>query len=333
MEPPASPQHPSPPPQPASREGLVEGNLRARVFVSCGQRNKTDEIAIADAIGARLIELGYEPYIAVREQRLHGLAEAIFEQLGHSEYFLFVDFRREQLLDPARPDEVIGHRGSLFCHQELAIASYLHIDVLAYQEEGVRRQEGLLGFLQGNPISFTDRSSLPDRIAAEVQRRNWNPCWRNVLTLGRNPDTFANEQDIHGQWRRFFQVMVCNNHRHRLAVNCYAYLESVYDVGTQRSIAIEAAEHKWHGCLIANPAIPAANSRRFDSFYVPYNNPREIHFNILTDYRGMRPQLQGKGPFDLRYMVLSENFPITRGSFRLTPADRLEQIRLDPLET
>lgn len=92
----------------------------ARVFISCGQNKDTNEVTIAVKIRSIIQSLGFDPFIAVDVQTLQGLKESIFTQIKNSEYFIFVDFRREKLAD--NPPQ---HRGSLFSHQELAVASYL----------------------------------------------------------------------------------------------------------------------------------------------------------------------------------------------------------------
>jgi len=81
--------------------------------------------------------------------------------LAASEYFVFVDFKRERLND------TIECRGSLFSHQELAIASFLDLEVLAFQEAGVKQSDGIMGFLQANAISFTDRPLTAERYCRE----------------------------------------------------------------------------------------------------------------------------------------------------------------------
>src|SRR6266566_4900583 len=141
--------------------------LRARVFISCGQSKHSDEVETAQKISRRLQELGFDPYIAVEEQTLRGLKENIFSQIENSEYFVFVDFKREQLVSNDPP----MHRGSLFSHQELALASFLDIPVLAFQETRVRPSDGILRFLQANCIPFTDRHLLANVIADAVQER------------------------------------------------------------------------------------------------------------------------------------------------------------------
>jgi hypothetical protein len=134
----------------------------ARIFISCGQSKESDEIHVAREISVRLEKLGFDPYIAVAEQTLRGIRENIFEQLRKSEYFLFVDFKRELLADSQ------VHRGSLFSHQELAIASLLEIEVAAFQEKGVKKTDGLMQFMQTNAHEFTDKNLLPDAVANKI---------------------------------------------------------------------------------------------------------------------------------------------------------------------
>src|ERR1700733_11674436 len=157
----------------------------ARVFISCGQAKGSDELYTAQKIAERLKEIGFDPYIAVEEQTLLGLTENIFPRLRDYEYFVFVDFKREELRSTRRAGPPKLHRGSLFAHQELAIAAYLKLPVLAFQENGVKTDDGVLRFLQANATPFTDRNLLPNVIADEVQRRKWNPHLRNELILER----------------------------------------------------------------------------------------------------------------------------------------------------
>jgi len=123
--------------------------VSARVFISCGQRKETIEARIAGVIKNKLTKLGYTPYVATQEQTLDGIKENIFRRLQNSEYFLFIDFKRERLCT----ERGEAYRGSLFSHQELALASYLNKPVKAFQEKGVKPHDGLIGFLQTNPIS------------------------------------------------------------------------------------------------------------------------------------------------------------------------------------
>jgi len=204
---------------------------RARVFISCGQTKDSDELETAQKIRDRLQELGFEPYIAVEEQTLSGLKENLFPRLRDYEYFVFVDFKREKLVPRGKTGLVwspkLQHRGSLFSHQELALASFLDLPLLAFREKGVKEDDGILRFLQANATPFTDRNLLPSVIAAEVQRRRWSPNLRNELVMERdNPEQHEDHQTTAGP-RRFYYVHVRNLHHHKTATNCYVYLEKV----------------------------------------------------------------------------------------------------------
>jgi hypothetical protein len=63
-----------------------------------GQTKNSEELETAHKVRDRLKELGFDPYVAVEEQTLRGLKENLFPRLRDSEYFVFVDFRRERLV-------------------------------------------------------------------------------------------------------------------------------------------------------------------------------------------------------------------------------------------
>ena len=65
--------------------------------------------------------------------------------------------------------------------QELAIASYLGLDVLAFREFEATL-EGLLAFVGANAETFDDRKMLPKMVADTVRDRlttgRWSTAWR-----------------------------------------------------------------------------------------------------------------------------------------------------------
>ena len=294
-------------------------NSPARVFISCGQTRGSDEYATADGIARRLQELHFDPYVALQEQSLNGLKENIFERLEKSEYFIFVDFKREQLVGP---DPAVC-RGSLFSHQELALASYLRIPVLAFQEEGVKQNDGILGFLQANATQFakTDRHLLPSVIADKVQTLGWDPNWRYELLLERrDPTQHGDSQMIHmGTLKtgRFFHIGVRNRHRRMMARNCYVYLEKATRLEGSMGIPLRAAELKWEGYTFPSAHIPPETVRPFDAFYIFHDEPTKLQFQMFSDSTAFIPRVQGEGRYELRYAVVADNFPTVRGTFIL----------------
>ena len=102
------------------------------------------------------------------------------------EYYLFIDFKREQIIEGSREDLVryvkdksktINHRGSLFSNQELAIATYLTKPIIAFQENGVKDREGILGAIQANVKHFDNRKNLVNRVIQKVHE-DWTTNWR-----------------------------------------------------------------------------------------------------------------------------------------------------------
>jgi hypothetical protein len=298
---------------------------RARVFISCGQSKETDEAQVAREIAARLEKLGFDPYIAVAEQTLRGLKENVFEQLRNSEYFLFVDFKREQLAGSQ------FHRGSLFSHQELAIASLLDIEVAAFQEQGVKPTDGLMQFMQTNALPFIDKNLLPNAVADIVHQRGWNPSWRNELVL--EAPQFVDNVAAYDSARpigmgKCFHVNVRNRHREKLALNCCVYLESAIK-RPDTNIPLKTIEFKWAGTKLPSVGIAAGTTRLFDAFFILHAQPNNVLFQVHTDSTEYIPRMpQDVGEYELSYLVTAENFPPARGRFILDLRSSLAETNL-----
>ena len=312
---------------------------KARVFISCGQQKDTDEIEIARKIANKLESIGFnEPYIAVEEQTLKGLKENIFQKLSESEYFIFIDLKRERLfrLKNGRFKDTGKHRGSLFSHQELAIATFLDIDldieVLLLREKDVKEDDGILAFLQGNCIEFADRHLLPDVVAEKIRERKWNTNWRNELILERDERGF---QDLkvrpNNTPARFFHIKVKNLHQHKIARDCVAYLERIENLLTGEAKPLELAEFKWKGVTTPRVAIPPNKPRYLDAFHMYYVTPTTVYLAInhtIVDYTGYYQDytLIGPSTYALTYVVFSENFSPARATFRLNIGHQLDDI-------
>lgn len=300
---------------------------RPRVFISCGQR--CDELVTANAIKRRLHKLGFEVFVALQEQTLEGVKEHIFKSLANSEYFIFVDFMREQ------PGGTDHYRRSLFSHQELAVASYLGVEVLAFREAKppAKEPEGLLAYIMGNATTFTDRATLPDKIGREVEKRlksgRWKLHWRNELVLERRTKKPDHSDGVPIR-SKFFGISVHNLHPDRAATNCYAYLERATHVGTGKKIQDpHTFELKWEGYTLPNANIPPGKSRQFDALSIRYDCPTKVQFlNNILDWIGQFPSIEGKGHYELDYLVLSDNFSAARGTFILNLASQISATSL-----
>jgi hypothetical protein len=313
-----------------------EQSPRARVFISCGQTKDSDELETAHKIRERLKELGFDPYIAVDEQTLRGIKENIFPQLRDSEYFVFVDFKREQLIPRVgQPDPPSLYRGSLFSHQELALASFLDLELLAFQEKGVKQDDGILRFLQANAIEFSDRNLLPSVIADVVRKRNWNPYSRAELVFKRDPKQYADStvgMQAVAEDFRFYHLEVRNLHHRKTATNCYIYLEKAFKLDRPPiELPFKSVELKWTGYRWPSAHILPAAARSVDAFAILHRLPTHVKLISFSDSPafGSLP-IQSAGEYELQYALVSDNFPIARASFVLSLSDSLDRTTLTP---
>ena len=291
---------------------------RARVFISCGQSKGTDEEGTARKIAAKLSRLGYEPYIGVQEQTLKGLKENIFAQLGKSDYFIFIDFKREQLTN----EKPRVYRGSLFSHQELALASYLGIDVLAFQESGVKKDDGILQFIQANATPFTDRSLLSNLVVKSVEKSNWDPHWRNELVLELDTKHYdVDRSDDAGRafQARFFHINVRNRHRSKIATNCFVYLLEATNLDSKEKFRVDPIALKWAAYKLPNAQILPGESREFSAFWIAHDSPTMLKLSdYFSDAVWFSPPIEQEGQYEFVYQVVGDSFSSASGSFTVS---------------
>lgn len=299
-----------------------DSKIKAKVFISCGQSKDSEEVHIAEQVATRLKEKGFNPYIAVQQQNLRGLKESIFEELSTAEYFLFIDFKREKLDDGQC-------RGSLFSHQELAIASFLEIHLLGFREKGVKEDDGIIRFLQANCTFFTDRHTLVNVVADKIELKKWKPDWKNQLVIERDSQQFSDAYiPSEKKNARFFHVTVRNLNPYKMARNCYAFLETIIDP-KGNSLPVECVEFKWAGYVLPNATILSSSSRSIDGFYVFHDTPNIPKFNVFTDSTRFFPKIEGSGDYELTFLVVSDNFKPVRKKIRMHLGNRLEDIRFE----
>jgi hypothetical protein len=318
--------------------------MKARVFVSCGQAKGTDEEYFATYARDHLIELGFDPYVAIHEQTLSGLKENIFKQLENSDYIIFVDFKREELADSKRQ-----HRGSLYSHQELAIASYLEIPVLAFQQRSVKEQDGMAGALQLNPIKFDSPAQLMSGIFAQVLKNaGWSPTDRQLLSATIDaPMPLMVTTDQQGiptiedgkptPMRTIFHLAIKNHSQRKIALQCTGYLKRcIYEnyEGKIAELDFRQAELKWAGALgtVSNVNIFPGQTRHLDGIVISHDIPNLGMFNVLTDSSLYRPICAGPGSFILCFSVVSMNFPEAQCCCRLTLGDKIEHLICEEID-
>jgi hypothetical protein len=306
--------------------------LRSRIFLSCGQR--PDEVTLVNQIKERIEnELHFEVYIARLDHSINSLTENIFSRLEHSEYYLFIDFKREHF-DPAHLPLRAGqnqYRGSLFTNQELAIAAYIKdIDILGFQEEGVLPLDGMMNYLQLNCDVFRTRDELPNLIIRRIQEEGWRNNWRNELVVN-----YINDRDIPAlrpEIRNDQQVLVPYTFRHfrvtnlndrKIALNCIAYIDNIETDGVSWKPSI--SELKWRNIISPNILIPPKETRELDAYSIPEH--REfvmLGLNThIVDYTGLVEEYKLRnGTHVITFIIYSENFSPVKIRIRLTKINR-----------
>jgi len=310
--------------------------MKARIFLSCGQSDRWEERSIAEAIKKRIneSELGFECWAACEEQDLDSLRDVVFKRLEEADYFIFVDFKREELKDAAAKNGNPIHRGSLFANQELAVASYIGLAdrVLLLQEEGVEERGGVLSAVLANlkeqrgPFRSCDRAGLPEliydlikaRLGDSSEDRKWTSQTRNALCLSSHAETKPQDN------AQPFHIKVENLHHRKDARGCFAYLDEVANLATDEVISQkwQTVEFKWANTRLAAVRIAPKAYRLFDAFWLTHTNGQVVEMEFFhretapssTDYS---PHRLGAGRYRLTYSVVSENFKAVQSSFNV----------------
>jgi hypothetical protein len=320
--------------------------MKAQIFLSCGQNS--EERPIAQAI-KEIIEhpdsgLGFDCFVASEQQDLTGLRETVFKRLEEADYFIFIDFRREELKQGG------ACRGSLWANQELAVASYIGLGdcVLLVQEEGVEKRGGMLNAVLANhpkdrdttfPSSDKNVTALSRRVCqlikAKLNNKEWTNQTRNKLALSIYPHSkYLKQRD--GRVVRPFHIQVENLHHRKDARNCFAYLDGVFDLNSNQDIYAnekwETVEFKWAHTSLAAVRIAPKSHRYFDAVWLFQNPNASIEmsfFNYLapsqTDYY---PHALKPGKYRLTFAVVSDNFVVARRSFAFEFGQTLESGKL-----
>lgn len=313
--------------------------VRAKVFLSSGQG--PDEKPHVERVRQVLQDLGYEVYVAARDSKAEGTLPNILRELETSEYYLFIDFAREWLSTSALsaptppPDQRPQRRGSLYTHQELAIASYLKLEALGFQEEGLSYQDGMLRDMQLNCRTFADRAELASLIRRNVEAK-WSHSWRRALRLSLAPNPVkARVSNLPGRPNAvFFHLSVDNLHHSRSALNCVAYVRSAVgplpspDADSGSENIRETAELKWSGAALPQVPVMPQTSRKLDALMVYASKPDILHFPQLVDSTQFQCSLTEPGFYRATYVVLSDNLPPAETTIVIHHTGSLSSLKL-----
>ena len=139
-----------------------------------------------------LESFGFEPSVSVGQSSLEGLRENIFRQIIDSEYFLFVDFKREQIVrNDSSGSMVIPPFRVFVLPSRIGHRFFLRMEAIGFQEEGMLR-EGILDVIQLNCQNFKGPVDLLGKVREQIAEKVGNrtgelnsPCIESQTNMGR----------------------------------------------------------------------------------------------------------------------------------------------------
>lgn len=302
--------------------------MPGRVFISCGQATPA-ECAAAAKIKAWFSGRGFRPYVAKIAQSILDVNSGIIDELKRSDFYVFVDFRRERLV-PARgsidQSKRYVHRGSLFTNQELAIVYLLRFDkVIFLQQEGVELN-GLLRYMGANPATFARIQDAPSKVAALAAE--WVPSYTRHFSLGevRWSDSLTYADHTGQRCVRVCYVDIHNLRQDLGALNATARLACVKRPDDSATHDLDRSPLKCTGQPGYSQVIWPGSHACWDFLAVDMQAASTVYLNSALDSLPRQPVLTGAGNYELTYEIFAENFPVLKFSVKLCVAD-------DPIET
>jgi hypothetical protein len=284
----------------------------ARVFISCGQRTKR-ETEIGKSVEDYFKSNKFETYFAERVHSSEALTENIFKFLRQSEYFVFIDFRREKINEEE-------FRGSLFVNQEIAIATFLKLEGIGFCEKGKKR-EGILDYHIYNEFPFEDGTEIIETLKKETKK--WDINSVNELKIIYDPRSTSINITITDRPQQplsdWYHLEIKNRNKSKHAFSCHAYVTRIKDLSGKEEFEIPTNELIWSGIGVVIVNIMGGTRRELDAFYIIHGeNQIRFHQRPLTTTSPQYhlPDLP-QGKYLIEYTIISSNFEKVSQSYIL----------------
>ena len=207
--------------------------MAGKVFISCGQATNAER-AVGNTLFEWFKEKGFHPYLAIDVPTLFDLNSQILKELASSDFFLFINFKRELVGGYNLPL-------SLFSHQELAIAYSLGFDrvIIVNQKEALK--EGVLKFIVSNTPEYGDAAEVLGIVKKTVETAKWDKTFSRGLfaqnlVWGATLPVVLYRDHSHPQPVRQVSLFCdkVNNRANQGAGDCIARLAYVKKEGSER---------------------------------------------------------------------------------------------------
>ena len=283
--------------------------MAAKVFISCGQASP-EERDVAQSLAGWFTSQGYFPYVAIQVQSILDLNASIIGELKTSDYYLFINFKRDQLSN--------GYRGSLFTNQELAIAYALGFEhMLLLNQHGVKR-EGVFGFMVSNIPEFSDYPEVLPSVQNAVSTANWSPDYTRHLSVAGHHFTskpFNNIDHTGSRNIRALHVRIRNSRIDLGAVGSILRLFAVTNPSNKHFESTDRSQLKASGHPGYSQTIWPNSEAMYDLLAIDMNNQDHVYLLSERDVHPRLPIIDVPGRWLLDYELFSQGFP--RLAFRV----------------
>lgn len=284
--------------------------MPAKIFISCGQASEEETVTAKD-LKQSLLDMGFEAYVAKEEHHLNDLNDSVISELESSDYFLFIDFYRQNASEGY-------YTRSLFAHQELALAHYLGFrNIIPLQQfrngQDKLHFEGFLGFDLGNPTSFRDHSEINEIVGKQIEEQGWHKGFSRQLVAKAlsNPLVFP-YADHAGEYREDYtwHMQIMNGRQRQSARNVLAVLQSI-SMNNEVFASPDKSPIKWAEQHYSAAVIPPLGEAKFDAFSITASEPHLIYLHSMLDMP-RHSIISEPGTYELTYLVDAEGYPPLR---------------------
>lgn len=261
---------------------------------------------------------GFEPYVAIESQSIQDLNAGIIGNLKAADYYVFVDFRREQVRTST--DGIPVYRGSLFTQQELAIAYVLGFEQCVFLRQSGVLLEGIGQYILSNAASFEESTQALPVLQEHVRKRGWAKHYSRHLRIeklrwSKDSIRYGDHTGANSQRVLFGEI-----HNRRLDVGALDVVVRLVNVKPEPSgrdcQPVDRSNLKWAGHPAYSCIIRPGD---YEEVALNIDRPTSAYLHSELDVVPRQSILSGSaGAFLLAYEVFAQHFPILRFTVRLT---------------
>jgi len=297
--------------------------MPGKVFVSCGQSQ--DEMDYVRPVSEWLESEGFEPYVALAAQSLSDIDAGVIAELRSADYFIFIDFKRERVAYEGCGEV---HRGSLYAHQELALAHAFGFPHCIFLRESGVESEGMAKFIQVNPVEFSERADVLPRVQKAIAERGWSVDYSRQLVVPRDPGKSGNpylyrDHARYGSGIRSMRVIswgvpVENRRADQPAFHAVARLVRIVHPGGREQPSPDRSCLKWGGAVGYDRTIFPNGYEDIDAISLNFDSDGDFYLHSARDISPRGPIIhRARGTYRLHYEVCAFGFPSLEFALRL----------------